>query len=640
MKRPIIVVVVGYILGIIIGLYFKKSIALFYIIITLLYFTIKMVYLVFKKNKFSLYSISRYIRYIKLFLNKKTIIIIVVSSFISNFIVIQKNNYYDSIYNTPQNVKIIAKVKELVEKSDYQNKYIINTNQINGKDICVDLFLLVDNKENYNYGDLVEIKGEYQAPKTQRNYGGFNYREYLKTQEIYGTVKSINCKVIQEHNGFDMGKILYNWRENIKNNAKKYLDNETYSIYLGIILGDTSYIEEGYLQQFRTSNMAHILAVSGMHISYIVLGVSILLNKLIGKKKGKIICIIIIMLYNLITGFSPSIVRASIMSCLVLLSSLFRRKDDIWNSIAISLLFILIYNPFLITNIGLQYSYLGSIGIILFYNTILQKLSKKSQKFLKLKQIISLSISSLIFIIPLTIYYFNTFGIYFILTNLLLTFIMPPLIIYSFIFLLFLLFNINIIQIISIPIKIGIQGLLCVSNIGNLPFAKIYVRTPQIIELLCFYVLVIIINFVYKSQSRKILTNSGLRLKLTYHLLKYKFKRMNKRFLVICTIIVVIVFGIIVLKPKELRIHFVDVGQGDCCFIETPSNKTILIDGGGAEFGNFDVGKSIVVPYILDRGYTKIDYIVISHFDTDHIRWSINCFRRTRSWTSCNIKTS
>lgn len=71
---------------------------------------------------------------------------------------------------------------------------------------------------------------------------------------------------------------------------------------------------------------------------------------------------------------------------------------------------------------------------------------------------------------------------------------------------------------------------------------------------------------------------------------------------------------------KNLEIHFIDVGQGDCTFIITPNNKTILIDGGGSEFGNFDVGKSTLIPYILDRGYTKIDYIIISHFDSDHVR--------------------
>ena len=80
-----------------------------------------------------------------------------------------------------------------------------------------------------------------------------------------------------------------------------------------------------------------------------------------------------------------------------------------------------------------------------------------------------------------------------------------------------------------------------------------------------------------------------------------------------------VIISIIKVIPKDLRIHFLDVGQGDSTFIETPKNKTILIDGGGSMSKNFDVGKSTLLPYILDRGYTKIDYVIISHFDQDHV---------------------
>ena len=69
-----------------------------------------------------------------------------------------------------------------------------------------------------------------------------------------------------------------------------------------------------------------------------------------------------------------------------------------------------------------------------------------------------------------------------------------------------------------------------------------------------------------------------------------------------------------------MKIHFVDVGQGDCTFILTPKNKSILVDGGGSLSEENDVGEKILVPYLLDRGYTSIDYLVVSHADQDHIR--------------------
>ena len=72
--------------------------------------------------------------------------------------------------------------------------------------------------------------------------------------------------------------------------------------------------------------------------------------------------------------------------------------------------------------------------------------------------------------------------------------------------------------------------------------------------------------------------------------------------------------------PKQLKIYFIDVGQGDSILVITPQNKKILIDGGGSEFGDYDVGKDTLLPYLLDRGVKSIDYIIVSHFDTDHVQ--------------------
>jgi len=84
-------------------------------------------------------------------------------------------------------------------------------------------------------------------------------------------------------------------------------------------------------------------------------------------------------------------------------------------------------------------------------------------------------------------------------------------------------------------------------------------------------------------------------------------------------IVIFILVTIINISPKNLKVYFIDVGQGDSTFIVTPHKKTILIDGGGSLQENFDVGKKTLIPYILDRGYTKIDYVFVSHFDLDHV---------------------
>ena len=370
-----------------------------------------------------------------------------------------------------------------------------------------------------------------------------------------------------------------------------------------MLLGYKTDIEEELQENFRNASMAHILAVSGMHVTNIILGVNIILKKLIGKRKTNIFCIVILMFYMFITNFSPSIVRAGIMGILLIFSKLIYKKNDIYTSISISLLVILIHNPFLIKNIGLQLSYGGVIGIIGLNKSILNilknikinnkrykyKIKPRIQKYLdKIKEVISISISVQIAILPILIYNLNTINIFFLISNLFVSIIIGPIIIIGFLFIIILLINMKIAKIFSILIKIGIKNLIFISNIGKNPLSKIYIATPQLFSIIIYYLSLIVLFIIYNLYSSKNPNTSQIRVK-----------------------------NII---PKKLKVYFIDVGQGDSTLIVTPKNKTILIDGGGSSSSDFDVGENTLVPYILDRGFTKIDFIIISHFDSDHVR--------------------
>ena len=466
-----------------------------------------------QRKKFSFYSISRYLRYFKLILNRKVIITIIIFSCLSNLIIREKNREFDNFYNTSESVEIVAKVTSEAQEKEYKNTYKIKAIEINKYKKDVDLYLNTDKKQDLKYGDIIRIKGKYKAPDIQRNYGGFSYREYLKTLNIYGNVTAERIEVIEKSKRNDISFFIHQLKENVKLNAKRYLDEETYSIYLGLILGDTSNIEDETKEAFRDSNMSHILAVSGMHITYIVIGIVIFLSKLSGKKIAKILSVIVLVFYITITGFSPSIMRACSTAIIMLVGGIINRKADVWTSIAISLFIIIIYNPFLITNIGLQFSYMGTFGIILLNKNIIKILTPKKnndkhkiRKFKipkikfkediisKLKEIIAVSISAQIFILPLTIFHFNTIGLYFLITNLLLSLIIGPVIILGFIFLIMLIFNLSILKILVLPVQWGIKAILFLTQIGNLPYSKIYVATPKVLVLIIYFVLVIVIN--------------------------------------------------------------------------------------------------------------------------------------------------
>ena len=599
------------------GLYFKFSIVLLYILII----AIHIIYKILKNEKnqarkFKLISFRRYFRYIKLVINKKTILLIIISSIISNSIVLIKDNKFNQLYKDEQKLTIRGVIVSNKEEKEYKDTYKMKVKYCNEYSEYKNkyLYIKISKKMNIeaNYGDEVIVEGKFLEPTGQRNYGGFNYKQYLEVLNICG---SINVEKIQMKDTKKVNIIFYLANKlscNIENKIDDILEKEEASVLKGILLGKTDDIEDKTYEQFRVSSISHILAVSGMHISYIIL-----------------------IFYMFLTGFSASIVRATIMGIIVIVSGLVHRKNDIWTSIALSLICILIYNPFLIIDIGLQLSYIGTIGIILLNKTIFKiirniKLTKRNKKYKinrkkilfikKMQEILSVTISAQISILPIMLYHFNLFGTYFFISNLFVSIIIGPIIILGFltIILSFIFYPISAMSanILKLMIKILVQ----ISNIGNLAFSKIYFPTPKTWMIVLYYIFICLFILIYPIYAQNKINTTQQRVRNIIALIKYKLRESNPKSIKIFLLIFIIIIFFVHIFPKNLKVNFVDVGQGDCTFIITPKNQTILIDGGGSKSNDFDVGKSTLLPYILDRGYTKIDYVIISHFDEDHVR--------------------
>ena len=202
---------------------------------------------------------------------------------------------------------------------------------------------------------------------------------------------------------------------------------------------------------------------------------------------------------------------------------------------------------------------------------------------------------------------------------------------------------------ISTFLSIGIQGLIGISNLANLPFSKIYVATPSLVSIIIYYIVIFVGNQLYVIYTSKYLSSTQKRGKNIIALIKYKVYQKKRKFakklnnigdlksLILKTYkIIILLISVIVIFQfnKKIEICFLDVGQGDSCFITTPNHKTILIDGGGSTSSTFDVGKDTLIPYILDKGHTKVDYIFISHFDQDH---SLGCAKIIENLTVSNL---
>ena len=182
-----------------------------------------------------------------------------------------------------KDVSIVGIIDKDKDEKQYKNTYQV---KILEPKTLKDFHILINVSKDTNlqYGDKVLVKGEYSKPQGQRNYGGFDYSLYLKTINVCGTINTNSVKILDKNQMPFFLTISNNIKNAINNKIDIIFQKECASILKGILLGDTSYIEEELTENFRTINISHVLAVSGMHIAYLILGLKILFSKLLGKR--------------------------------------------------------------------------------------------------------------------------------------------------------------------------------------------------------------------------------------------------------------------------------------------------------------------------------------------------------------------
>lgn len=514
--------------------------------------------------------------------NKKIIVILICLIISIGYVSILENKY-SKISDMPikEMVTIISDIQEKEYKKVCTAKIVRNN-----KKILINIKMSQD-IPSIKYGDSLYIEGEFKQPEEARNYKGYNYKQYLKTKKIIGTVELEKVKILKSSNG----SFIHNIQKYIRDTINGTLTDEEGNLLLAILLGDKDKLSEDIQESFKTSNLSHMLAVSGAHVSYIILGLTyVLQNSIIGKKNGKIVCIIFLLAFMAITNFTPSVTRACIMAILTLFSSIIYRKSDVYTNISVAALITLIFNPYSLLDLGFQLSYGGTIGIIIFIKRIQEK--KSNSKVINyIKQMALVSIYANIIIIPIMMYHFNTVSFTFIISNIMASPILGIIVITGFLFIIASITVKPLTRLIAIFIKPILSILIKISQICfKLPFSNILVVTPYMFNVISYYAIIL---YCIKS------------------------KKNNKCKIIICLLIVLILINFIIyIFPQKLRIFFIDVGQGDSTLIITPDKKTVLIDGGGSD--SFDVGEKVLLPYLLDRRILKIDYVLISHFDTDH----------------------
>ena len=588
--------------------------------------------------------------------NKKRLIFIFITISILAFMYM---NYLEKSYDKMSEnaeIEIQAEIVSLKIKGEYKDKYIVKSKY--GKRF----YLYVNTKKEFDYGDIVEVKGIFSKVNKATNEYCFDYREFLKQKKIDGNIMASKVNLLRKNSM--LCKI-----SNVKIKLNTYIDenySDTASGFLKtLLLGETNEIEKEIKEDFTKANISHILAISGMHISIIILVIKNIMQILkFDKRLEKIFLNLLIICYIFFIDYPISAIRVAITQVILLITFFTNRKSNFYNTISITLFIILLLNPYNIESTAMQLSFGGICGIYLFYKFIkkmffykfciqkktVKEISKENTKEnrnirkniknicqtviknKKLKQIIidslCLNISVQIFIFPIVWYKFNFISI---------TSFIPSILISLFIFPILMLGYLSFSEIfIQKFISIGIiskinnfiilKMLNLVSILSKIPLLSIYLKRPNEIFIVSYYVVLILcIKIIQKDKLAELLhiwrIKSG-KVPIKQYI-RVKFKKNNdfKRIVLIVILNIVIIFQSFVqdnFLKNGVEIYFLDVGQGDSTIIRTAKNKTIVIDGGEGEKSGFDYGKNVLFPFLINKGVRKIDFLIFSHFDSDH----------------------
>lgn len=426
-------------------------------------------------------------------------------------------------------------------------------------------------KKKVNIGSSVIVKGKLVSPKNNTVPYLFNYKKYLYNKRVYYTLKIDSIKILNENS---------NPFIKLKNRVIKHVNSYKDSTYLyAFILGKTELISDEVLTSYRENGISHLFALSGLHVSIFSSILLFILKKLRFKEiLNYVLIFIFLLLFSFITGFSPSILRATLLFFLLGINKVFYLNIRTLDILYLVFIILVIINPFIIYNLSFILSFTAAFFLI-FSSDLL----KGRNYFVSLFKV---SLLSYFASLPLSIYYFGYTNLLGTILNLvfvpLVSFVVFPLTLLTFI----------------------ISKFYSILNITTNLLESLSLLFNKFKIIIYFPSINLIFVFIY----------------LSILMLYIKFKKKICLYLII---VLLIFFKIRPYMDDNTYIYYIDVGQGDSILVVTPHlNKTILIDTGGIVSFNENYKSNIVknktIPFFRRIGINKVDYLFLTHGDYDH----------------------
>lgn len=476
-------------------------------------------------------------------------------------------------------------------------------------------------------GEKIRVFGEGKAADPARNPGVFDHQLYCRAKGISGIIYADGYTGMggKAHIVSDS---LYRIRRQLSGRLKLIALPEDAGILSAVLLGEKEDLDSAVYELYRKNGISHLLAISGLHISIVGLGIWKLFRKggagfwISGIFAGGFL-----IAYGMMVGSGPSVVRAVSMAGLSFLAAAAGRTYDLPTAMCIPALGLLLTHPYLLTQASFQLSFLAVISLV-YPGRLFSARGETfftNEKFSAAASAFFVSLSLQMVTVPVVCWHSFGIPVYGVFLNLLVIPLMTYVVLSGFIGL-----GLSFLSVSAGGAMLGgahyilkLYEVVC-NGIGKLPGAELVLGQPEVWKIGCYYGLVV---------SGAIIYERGMKIAEKFHEKKHKSKEKSEesvlnlwktrilidrkhRLVFLCAAWLLAFFFLLPSRPAGLSVTFLDVGQGDGIVLRCAS-RTILVDCGSSQ--QKSVGEKVLVPYLRSQGVTYVDFAVMTHGDQDHI---------------------
>lgn len=542
-----------------------------------------------------------------------------------------RNHIYDLKENT---VIVQGKIYKIENTAFGTNIYLKGVEVENGeKSVSVKrIFVNTEKIPNVKIGNIIKVRGKLRQFEEAANKGNFDSRKYYLSLGFYGKIEAGTIEVINsDYSGIRQG--LYELRMEIierleklcsDNNGIFSIINNKNGIIGAIILGDKTDLDSDIKELYSVSGIAHILAISGLHISFIGMAFYRLLRRRFRFLFSAAVSIPVVLSFGIMSGFGISTIRAIIMFILKIIGEVLGRKYDAITAISLAGLVLLVQNPFVVCNSGFQMSFGAIIAIVLIL-PIVEEILNTDNKIIK---VISANFTISLVMNPILAWNYYELPTFSFLLNIVVVPLMSVVIVSSIagIFCSCIMFGFGKVVIFPGCGILELYTFLC-NIINKSSVASIVVGQPKVTIIIVYYAILLVVLFGLKNIRTKytraekerniIKKETGLVLEKKAKK-ERRIKGQNVKLRLACIVGFLLLNCLIYYIPNQgFYITFINVGQGDGILIHGDNGTKVMVDGGSTS--EKQVAKNCIVPYLKAEGIGTIDYSIITHTDKDHI---------------------